>query len=219
MEIDPPRNRRLCHKIGLRGLWPFDIVNVDVTILRLLNNQKVYIYLIMDNFSRCILGWKASLDKLDKDVAIQNLLEVWEKYFKGNPNLKPTRWISDGGPENINHAIMAELKKRAGDVVAMVAQKDIRESNSMIEYLNRIAKYRYLYHYDIPDFQASLRHIEKFVDLNNNVIPQRVLRGHTPTEYLTGDCQFTIRSEDNVRETKQARILTNKAHRCKICPA
>ena len=219
LEMNIIRNRRKNHLVGLRGLWPLDIVNVDVTVFFTSNNQKIYIYLIMDNYSRYILGWKVTLGKLDSATAQQNLKEVYEKYFKGNEHLKPTRWIIDGGPENVSLKIKAQLENYNKDVIALIAQKDIKESNSMVESLNKRLKYQHLFLNDIPDFQNTVKQLEIFVEKNNNVIPQRVQGGYTPHELLTENTNFVIRSKAQVKEAYNARIETNRQHRCQICPA
>ena len=46
---------------GLRAHASKQILHMDVTIFRPSDHSRVYIYLIMDNFSRAIIGWKVSL--------------------------------------------------------------------------------------------------------------------------------------------------------------
>jgi hypothetical protein len=48
--------------IGIRASRPLQILHMDVTIFKPLDNTKVYIYFIVDNFSRVILNWKASVE-------------------------------------------------------------------------------------------------------------------------------------------------------------
>ncbi|WP_240426972.1 transposase family protein [Leptospira borgpetersenii] len=52
---------------------------MDTTILRVQDGSKAYIHFIMDNFSRMILGWKASLEWNAKNT-VSNLKEVCEKF-------------------------------------------------------------------------------------------------------------------------------------------
>jgi putative transposase len=47
--------------IGLKANASKQILHMDVTIFRPSDYSRVYLYFILDNFSRAILGWKASL--------------------------------------------------------------------------------------------------------------------------------------------------------------
>ncbi len=51
---------RLIHKlqIGIRASTPLQILHMDVTIFKPLDNTKVYIYFLLDNFSMYILDGK-----------------------------------------------------------------------------------------------------------------------------------------------------------------
>jgi putative transposase len=57
----PPKSLKK-RKIGIRALIPNQIWHVDVTIYKTLDNVNIYIYLIVDNYSRYILSCKASLE-------------------------------------------------------------------------------------------------------------------------------------------------------------
>ena len=81
---------------GLRANATKQILHMDVTIFRPSDHSRVYIYLIMDNFSRAILGWKASL-QYSSEIALENLKEVCDKYSLLNSDVK---LLVDDGPEN-----------------------------------------------------------------------------------------------------------------------
>ena len=55
------RKRLKKHLKGLQAHASKQILHMDVTIFRPADRSRVYIYLIMDNFSRAIMGWKVSL--------------------------------------------------------------------------------------------------------------------------------------------------------------
>ena len=61
--------------IGIRASRPLQILHMDVTIFKPLDNTKVYIYFIVDNFSRTILSWKASVE-YSSSIAMTVLKEV-----------------------------------------------------------------------------------------------------------------------------------------------
>ena len=46
-------------KIGIRATTPLQILHMDVTIFKPFDNTRIYIYLLVDNFSRSIVSWTA----------------------------------------------------------------------------------------------------------------------------------------------------------------
>lgn len=71
------KHRRKNHTIGIRATIPLQILHADVTMIRLLDNTKAYIYLIQDNFSRMILSYRIAL-KCNAEFMMENLREVHE---------------------------------------------------------------------------------------------------------------------------------------------
>ncbi|MCK5368457.1 MAG: hypothetical protein KAQ62_07885, partial [Cyclobacteriaceae bacterium] len=78
---------------GIRASNPLQILHIDVTIFKPLDNTKVHIYLIIDNFSRAILIWNASI-KYSSSIAMTILNESISKH-----SIRPdSTLITDGGP-------------------------------------------------------------------------------------------------------------------------
>ncbi len=74
------------------------ILHADLTIYRPLDNTKVYIYFLADNFSRKILAWKASLEYSAK-YTFENLNEVYDDHNLFD--VKPENdYMVDDGSEN-----------------------------------------------------------------------------------------------------------------------
>jgi putative transposase len=44
-------------KVGLRTSRADDMWHIDTTVIRLLDGTRVYLYAVIDNFSRRILAW------------------------------------------------------------------------------------------------------------------------------------------------------------------
>jgi len=129
---------RLKHKreIGIRASNPLKIFHMDVTIFKPLDNSRIYIYLLVDNYSRYILGWKASLEFSSK-IALQVLKQSIEKY-----NIDfGTKLIVDGGSEYKGE--VTEFNRVDHRIVKLIAQKDIIQPNSMVEAINKHLKYYY----------------------------------------------------------------------------
>ncbi|MBM9578540.1 DDE-type integrase/transposase/recombinase, partial [Leptospira sp. 201903070] len=116
------------------------LLHMDTTILRVQDGAKVYIHFIMDNFSRTILGWKASLEWNSK-MAMLNLREVCEKF---NLFQKPIQLLCDDGSENAGE-VDVFLRSPGLFIEKLIAQVDITFSNSMIEAVNKKMKYEFLF--------------------------------------------------------------------------
>ncbi len=86
------KNKR---QIGIRASTPLQILHMDVTIFKPLDNAKIYIYFLVDNFSRSIVSWNADM-KFSSSIALGVLKDFTDRY-----GIKPqTKLITDGGPEN-----------------------------------------------------------------------------------------------------------------------
>ena len=200
------RNKK--HALGIRASKPFEILHADVTVFKPMDNTKVYIYFIVDNYSRNILAWKASL-KLSAKITFENLREVYEKY-----NLKKKHdiiFMTDDGSEN-----KAEVDDyiESINLQRLIAQKDITFSNSIIEAVNRKIKYEFLYCKPISDFTDTERCLEKDIpDYSNR--PHSALFGLTPNEVTYG----AIPDKERFKHQKQlARaILIMENTNCTNC--
>jgi len=107
--------------------------------------------------------------------------------------------IVDGGSEN-NNSIVDEYISSV-PVNKLIAQKDIIFSNSMVESVNKIIKYRSLFLHNIPDINSLKKHLEEFIPVYNNIRPHVSLNGLTPNEVLTGF------NPDNSEHLKSVNIL------------
>ena len=145
---------RLKHRpqIGLRANNPLQILHMDVTIFKPLDNTRIYIYLLVDNYSRYILGWKASLEFSSK-IALQVLKQSIEKY-----NIDfGTKLIVDGGSEYQGE--VNEFNRVDHRIVKLIAQKDIIQSNSMVEAINKHIKYYYLFKKDLNHYNETVKYL------------------------------------------------------------
>lgn len=114
-----PQSRRK-YPPGIRAEKVIEKIHADVTIFRPLDNIKVYIYLIMDNRSRYIFTWKASLI-LSGKIFVNNLKEAYKKYILPYYKGKSVELIVDGGPENNNYNVDDFLEEINGDIQKLVA--------------------------------------------------------------------------------------------------
>lgn len=167
---------------GIRAEAPKEILHMDVTIFRCIDNARIYIYFLVDNYSRYILNWKASL-KYSANISFKNITEA---YHEHDLNLMPPfiSLITDGGSENKGE-VDTFVQRPTSNMKKLVAQSDIIFSNSMVEAVNKRIKYDYLFTRDILDIADA----QKFLDwavLNYNNKPHTALFGLTPHEVFNG---------------------------------
>jgi putative transposase len=209
-----PFNRRKKHLTGIRAGWPKQIIHMDVTAFRTLDNCRVYIYLIIDNFSRAILGCKVSRE-YRCSIALENLREAVEKHglFKTGARID---LITDGGSENTCCTFNNFLELNSENIQRLIAQKDIIFSNSMIESVNKKIKYQYLYRKDMANFQAAEKYIPIAADNFGNK-PHGPLFGYTPNEVLAGAMPDKYRFAGNITAARKIRIEENRKRACGVC--
>jgi hypothetical protein len=199
---------RLKHKmqIGIRASRPLEILHSDVTLFKPLDNTRMYVYLLIDNFSRYILAWKASLE-YSSEIALNVLRDALRKY---NITFN-TQLITDGGPENkgeVSHFLSGNdfLTRR-------VAQKDIMQSNSMVEAVNKHLKYYYLFKKDLKDFNETFLYLEKSIEDYNHK-PHGKLLGLTPFEVLSGRIPARSLFREQIRVATKLRLQENMKFSC-----
>lgn len=211
MQRVKPQKRR--NGEGLRASVPKKILHMDVTIFRPLNHSKVYLYFLVDNYSRFILGWKASLS-YSANITFQNIFNAYQKYNLGD--VKPyIDLVCDGGSENkgmvdifINHTD-SNIKK-------LVAQTDIIFSNSMIEAVNKRMKYDFLFTTELLDFDQTKQFLSSAVDQYNNK-PHSALFGLTPFEVFNGAIPDKLMFKNDIRQAALNRKTINLEAKCLNC--
>ena len=202
-------SRRKHHTIGLRAKLPFELLHMDITIFRTLDNAKVYIYLICDNYSRSILGYKASTD-FNVKLVLENIKEVKQKY-----NLrKGTQLIVDNGIENKT----IELNKfvKVEKINKQIAQLNIIESNSMIENIIKQLKYYHIYPKDYKTPSHFINDLDNLISSIQNR-PRANLGGFTPLEVENGQIPLKNTFKLNVKASKTERLIKNRNQNCSMC--
>ena len=95
---------------------------MDISIFKPLDNTKVYIYFIVDNFSRVILNWKTSVE-YSSSIAMTVLKEAIQIHGIS----RDTKLVTDGGPEN--HGEVSKFVSNRENLKQLIAQKDIIKFN------------------------------------------------------------------------------------------
>jgi len=204
-------HRRKHHYLGIRASTPLQIIHADVTIHRTADNQKNYIHLIQDNYSRAILQ-PAVKRNCTAQTTFENLIIVYEKYLHPE-GIENCQLISDDGSENYGPVKDFINDSHHPTIQHLIAQKDIEFSNSMIEAANKQLKYRFLYHHHIADYEALVKYVEQSVNDYNNR-PHHVLHGLTPNEVLHGQIPNPHAYTSKIQQSKATRLTENKKIKC-----
>jgi putative transposase len=123
----------------------------------------------------------------------------------------------DGGTENINQKVNDYIQSKGRRLIKLIAGKDIRFSNSMVEAQNRLIKYHYLFRHPFSSLSELNKLLEWIIQDYNHTRPHHSLGGLTPYEALN---EITISTEDNSKlskAVKSARVKENIEKSCGIC--
>lgn len=198
------RTKRPNNNKPLRTFSPNEAWCADVTIFKTTDGMKHYIHVLMDHYSRKILGY--SIENNNSGKAIRNLLK--DAYLKHRP--KQTLFLTDGGCENTNANVFSLLGSLGNSIVHKIAQRDVVLSNSMIEAFNKTLKYEFLYPMNINTKSGLVKVMAKAITKYNNSRPQWVLGGNTPSETFSGISMNFDNYRMSFIEQKQLRITQNK---------
>jgi putative transposase len=170
--------KKITYRNGLRAKCIDEYWHIDITEIKYGKNSKVYLQVVVDNYSRMIVGWKLSLNK-KMDLTCKTLL----KSFEISPNFKG-EIISDNGAENTGATPVKLLLGRG--IRQLIAKIDIRYSNSMVEAVFRQLKQKFLLKRE-KTYNRLYRLLYKFIHQYNNIIPHTMLLGATPFETYKGE--------------------------------
>ena len=163
---------------------------------------------IIDNFSRRILAWRVN-ESFMPAVTAELLVEAAPKDNK--PQL-----LVDGGIENHNSAV--DTLVETGLLTRILAQTEIRYSNSLIESWWRVLKHQWLF-LNTLDTAASVRKlVEFYVEQYNSQLPHSAFNGQTPDEmyFGTGD-DIPKQLEAAKLAARKLRLKTNRELNCQVC--
>ena len=179
---------------------------MDVTVFRPLDHTTIYIYFIVDNFSRAILGWKSSLE-----YSSSTALNLLKKTISTHAIRLSTKLITDGGSENRGE--VSGFTDECANVEHLIAQKDILQSNSMVESVNKHMKYYYLFRKDLAGLEATNQSLTISVEDYNNK-PHGKLHGFTPQEVLEGTAPIPKTFQQAIINARKERIAQNQQVKC-----
>jgi len=207
-----PRKKKR-YSFGIRAIAPKRILHVDTTQIKALDGTRIFISLIIDNFSRCILGWKASLIRSSAFV-VENLKEVILKHHLFEYD-EIVDLIVDSGSEN-KGLLDDFLMQPEVNIRKLIAMLDIIFSNSMIESVNKKIKYEYLFTREIANYKDFLEFMPTVVENYNNR-PHSKLFGLHPIEVLNGALPDKHSFTNEIKSAVINRIESNLNIECNKC--
>lgn len=170
------KRKRKCSTLGIRANYPNELWHIDITEVKTITGEKLYIQMIVDNFSRAILSWKIGKYK-KMELSLRSIRQGVK-----NVGLGPDYLMSDGGGENDNKKVSKLLLGQG--ISRLIAKSDVIFSNSMIEAVFRQLKKNP----KIDKIQSAgslSRFVDKFVSSYNLEFPHSSLEGAKPFEKLT----------------------------------
>lgn len=196
-------------RVGVRAAEPDEWWHVDVTVIRLLDGTRTYLHAVIDNFSRKVLAWT-----LEENLSAEGTRRILGEAMEG-VDREGTKIMTDGGSENLVIAQDADLSNSAQHIVAQV---DVRQSNSMVEALWRQLRHQWLYLHSLDSFAGLERLVAKYFEDHNSLIPRAELGGRTPNEAHAGDeLDLAGRLHQKHADARRERIAANQAVRCGRC--
>lgn len=183
----------------------------DVTIFKTSDGIKHYIHILMDHYSKMVLGFR--IENSSSGRATRSLLK------KAYTRYKPieTIFLTDGGSENINELVRSFIDSNSNKIAHRIAQRDVRFSNSMIEAFNKVLKHQFLYPKNIKSRNALEKYLDQAIITYNINRPQWSLGGNTPLETFEGRSIDFGKYKCSFVQQKDIRRLLNKENSCKAC--
>ncbi len=199
---------------GICAYRPHEIWHADIMVIKTLDGIKSYLYFLMDNYSRLIINWRAEL-KVSGKIRLETIEEAYHKYSPDSS--EDIILLVDGGVENNNNEMESFIQSDEINLRKLIAQKDIRFSNSIVEAQNKLIKYRYLFKQDFRDIQELRKGLEWIVNDYNYNRPHISLFGLTPYEAATGYIVPRDKWYEQIIQAQKYRLVENRKELCRIC--
>jgi transposase InsO family protein len=158
----------------------------DITYFDI-ESETYYLTLIMDLFTREIVGWSVSDNLRTENTTIPALMMLI--ILRGKVNLKGAILHSDGGGQYYCNEFKSLTKSL--EMINSMTEEKVYE-NSHAERLNGIIKNNYLYPYGPTSLKSLRTLLDKAVLMYNTGKPHKALKKLTPKAF-----RETIDNEDN----------------------
>lgn len=152
----------------------------DITYLELQNHHFAYLFLLMDLFSRYLLGWQVA-----RSLGTDGALDCLHMALSNLPTL-PAAWIhhSDHGAQYTDHRYLDTLHAHHG-LPSMGAVGNCYD-NIFAERLNGTLKNEYALDRPFADYHQVLPAVKEVIHLYNTDRPHLALKMATPLAVYSG---------------------------------
>ena len=124
--------------------------------------------------------------------------------------------LVDGGVENFNSAVDHVIE--SGLLKRVLAQTEIRFSNSLIESWWRVLKHQWLYLNTLDTVTTVRKLVAFYIEQHNTHLPHSAYRGQTPDEmYFGTGTEIPKQLEASRIAARQSRMKANRAQTCQTC--
>lgn len=155
-------------------------------------------------------------DKVSAKIRMNSIRQAYDQYIKV-PG-EDVRLIVDGGVENNNKAVDDLIHSENICVQKLIAGRDIKFSNSIVEAQNKILKYRYLFKHNYYDIHQLRKLLDWIITDYQYERPHHSLKGLTPFEALIETQLPKEKWQQQILEAKRIRLHQNTKETCEICP-
>lgn len=220
MKIKRRRRKKFVkqYDIGIRATAPNEKWHADITEIVTNDGKTAYIYLVIDNFSRYIISWRVA-SKISAKIRLETFIETIKK-AEIEPSEKQetvASLIVDGGTENNNKHVETFIKDYP--IEKLVALKDILKSNALIESVNKILKYDYLFPKQLENQTQLKNYLKSYVIPDyNDKRPHGSLSGLTPLEAYTQKKVNFKKMKEKIIKAHKDRVCYNRTYQCLGCP-
>jgi putative transposase len=177
-------HRKKRQREGIRAGKINQIWHADTSKIRTADGFEIWVYAIIDNYSRKILALRIAIDRCGsvmRDVLRDAILTY---------NPERCVWVTDGGTENKNAEVASMLRRYNKKIKHAVAMSDILQSNSMIERVFYTLKYtQRLRGIEIRSIEDAVEFMDWFFD-DYNSRPHSVHGLFSPNEVYDGIGSF-----------------------------
>jgi putative transposase len=199
---------------GIRAARPNDLWHADVSYFFTPERTRLYIYIVMDNFSRFPLCVSVH-DKLCGKFRAQTFRHALRRALEIDSSVENIKLMTDGGSENFNLNVSDFIRSVDDIPIRQIkALSDGWPSNSMAEAFFRTIKTYYLNNTDVrtlPGLKAALEFTANDFAFKR---PYAQLKGLTPYQVYTGQKPGEISLAEQLKSAGKLRIILNQHHNC-----
>lgn len=168
----------------------------------------------MDNYSRFILNYQVST-KVSAKILLDSIRNAHQEHIDDQET--KTILMVDGGPENNNQLVDEYINSGGISLRKLIAGKDIRFSNSMVEAQNKLIKYYYLFKHPFHNMDDLIKMLDWIIKDYNQTRPHHSLGGLTPFEAPSGQKPSISERRIQLEHARAARIKENTEKSCGVC--